>query len=378
MNKHIISSLVLVLAALMLGACNDSESDLLKPKVYFDSKEHRVTVGNVGSSMQVDLAARVSNLLDKQVEVSYSIGDVTKVDEYNARYGTNFEAFDPADAKIDNPTAKIESRQLYADKTRLTLNNLDKLAEGKSYLLPICLRSASLPTIDGSDIQYIVLAKPVTITMVGTFSSDYISVKFPSGTFFKSFTYEALIYASSFGSNNTIMGTEGVMILRIGDVGGGIQSGILQIAGRQHYESPDKLPSGKWCHVALTYDQPTGKTVMYLNGEKWAESAWGIAGFDPNADVGFNIGKLAGFPWGERPFYGYMSEIRVWGVARSENQIKQNMLGVDPKSDGLELYYKLNGSEEQANGIIKDSAKGLDGKTNGITIHRLDEPIKIQ
>ena len=56
-------------------------------------------------------------------------------------------------------------------------------------------------------------------------------------------------------------------------------------------------------------------------------------GFDPNADVGFNIGKIPGFPWGERPFYGYMSEVRVWSVARSENQIKQNMLSVDPKSD---------------------------------------------
>ena len=27
--------------------------------------------------------------------------------------------------------------------------------------------------------------------------------------------------------------------------------------------------------------------------------------------------------WGERPFYGYMSEVRVWSVARSENQISR-------------------------------------------------------
>ena len=54
--------------------------------------------------------------------------------------------------------------------------------------------------------------------------------------------------------------------------------GILQAAGRQHYEAPEKLSINKWYHVALTYDQATGKTVMYLNGTKWAESAWNISG----------------------------------------------------------------------------------------------------
>ena len=54
------------------------------------------------------------------------------------------------------------------------------------------------------------------------------------------------------------------------------------------------------------------------------------------------------------------------------------MLGVDPKSDGLELYYKLDGSEKVEGDIIKDAAKNLDGKTNGIDIAPLNEPISIK
>ena len=73
-----------------------------------------------------------------------------------------------------------------------------------------------------------------------------------------------------------------------------------------------------------------------------------------------------------------MSELRVWSVARTEKQIKQNMLGVNPKSDGLELYYKLDGSEKVKGNIIKDAAKNLDGKTNGINIATLNEPISIK
>lgn len=38
-----------------------------------------------------------------------------------------------------------------------------------------------------------------------------------SGTIYKSVTYEALIYINQLLSNNTIMGNEGILILRIGD-----------------------------------------------------------------------------------------------------------------------------------------------------------------
>ena len=30
----------------------------------------------------------------------------------------------------------------------------------------------------------------------------------------------------------------------------------------------------------------------------------GIDGFDPNSDMGFYIGRIYGFKWGERPFHG--------------------------------------------------------------------------
>ena len=51
----------------------------------------------------------------------------------------------------------------------LTLNNLDQLAEGKNYMLPIKLHSSSTPVIDGEDVEYIILAKPVKITKAGDF-----------------------------------------------------------------------------------------------------------------------------------------------------------------------------------------------------------------
>ena len=160
------------------------------------------------------------------------------------------------------------------------------------------------------------------------------------------------------------------------------------IAGTKQYHSTQAFETGKWYHVAFTYDQPSGKTVLYINGSKAAESTWDTPSFDlaSEGSGGFFIGKVAGFMWGERPFYGYMSEVRLWNVARTENQIKQNMLNVDPNSDGLAAYYKLNGTDQFESGgtcYVKDaSPNGMDGLANGggsaLNIIDLETPIAIK
>ena len=349
MNKHIFYYLMVGSMALLLGACNDSMNDLLEPKVYFESKEYNFSVEDEMDVMTFDLVSRLSSATSSQVDVSYSVAEPSVVDEYNAKYGTNYEMLDVSQVKLSSTTSSISSGKLYADNVEVELSGLEALKAGNSYVLPMRVHSSSVSTLSGTNIA-----------------------------FFSSFTYEALINVDYFLDNNTIMGTEGVMILRIGDAGGGITpKDYLEVAGRQNYRVTKPLLTNRWYHVALTYDQPTGKTGIYVNGEKWAGSDWGIDGFDPNSDMGFYIGRIYGFKWGERPFHGKMSEVRVWSVARTENQLKQNMLGVDPASEGLALYYKLDGSETQEGGVIKDATGRINGTTNGITIKTLDAPIAI-
>lgn len=378
--KHIFNYLILGAIALLTHACNnESESDLLEPKVYFENKTQLISIEDDSETMNVELSSRLTTLASSPVEVNYSIADKSVVDQYNAKYGTSYEMFDATHATLSSTSSVIESGDIYSDIISLELGNLSSVEEGKSFILPVKVQSNSVPTLPGTDIVYFFISKPVKITKVAQFTSNYITVPFPSGTYFNSFTYEALVYINYLNSNNTIMGTEGIMILRIGDAGGGVTpKDIIEVAGQQSYRVTDKVVEGKWYHIALTYDQPSGKTAIYVNGTKWAESAWSIAGFDPNADQGFNIGKIPGFEWGERPLNGYMSEVRVWSVARTETQLKQNMLAVDPQSPGLELYFKLNGSEEISGGKITDSTGKLTCPTNLSTFTTLDTPVTIE
>lgn len=376
--KHIFNYLMLGAIALLTHACNnESESDLLEPKVYFENKTQMLSIE--GETMTVELSSRLTTLSDSPVEVTYAIADKSVVDEYNAKYGTSYEMFDASHASLSSTSSTIASGDIYSEIISVELSNLSTVEEGKSFILPVKVQSNSVPTLPGTDMVFFFISKPVKITTVAKFNSNYIKVPFPAGTYFNSFTYEALVYISRFGSNNTIMGTEGIMILRIGDAGGGVTpKDIIEVAGQQTYKVSDPVQTGKWYHIALTYDQPSGKSAIYVNGSKWAETGWAIPGFDPNADVGFNIGKIPGFQWGERPLYGYMSEVRVWSVARTETQLKQNMLTVDPKSPGLELYFKLNGTDALTGGYITDCAKGLECTTNLSTFEELETPVKIE
>ena len=196
MNKHILKYVAVCLAALSFTACNDSESDLLEPKVYFDSKESKIVVEDQ-ESMDYDLSARLSNKNDADVNVSYSILDSKYVDEYNKKNGTNYEAFDANNASLSTTSATIEKGKVYAGKIKLHLTNLRTIEEGKTFLLPIRVQS-SQPVIEGTDIVYIVLNKPVRILTAANISYTHIKVPVTSQPF-KSLTYEALIYLDRWG-----------------------------------------------------------------------------------------------------------------------------------------------------------------------------------
>lgn len=91
------------------------------------------------------------------------------------------------------------------------LTNLGAIEEGKTFLLPVRVQS-SQPVIEGTDIVYIVLNKPVRILTVGKIYSTHIKVPVTSQPV-KSLTYEALIYIDQWGwnGNMTIMGREGTL-----------------------------------------------------------------------------------------------------------------------------------------------------------------------
>lgn len=338
----------LALMAAALPGCNDSESDLLKTKLYFE--ENVINVNAEEDTYVCDITSRISKPTNGTVKVNYTVGGQDLVDKYNAKYGVTAQLFPAENYAFLSNESVVKPGSVYSEACQLQLNNIMQGEDGVTYVLPLLISTNDVSTISSSSVAYVVIKKPIRINKAMQFGTYWLDVRLPAS--FKSttsVTYEALVYATSWRMLGTIMGNEGVLIMRTGDLNH--PANELQMAGnvQMQMSNCDAWTTGKWYHVAFTYDAASGKAELYLNGESINSKNVGAVSFDLNNR--FTVGYAYDYD-ANRKWVGYMSEVRLWSVARTANQIKENMMYVNPDSEGLEGYWKLNGEDiEERDGV---------------------------
>lgn len=338
----------LALMAAALPGCNDSASDLLETKLYFE--ENVINVNAEEDTYVCDITSRISKPTNGTVKVNYAVGGQDLVDKYNAKYGVTAQLFPAENYAFLSNESVVKPGSVYSEACQLQLNNIMQGEDGVTYVLPLLISTNDVSTISSSSVAYVVIKKPIRIYKAMQFGTYWLDVRLPAS--FKSttsVTYEALVYATSWRMLGTIMGNEGVLIMRTGDLNH--PANELQMAGnvQMQMSNCDAWTTGKWYHVAFTYDAASGKAELYLNGESINSKNVGAVSFDLNNR--FTVGYAYDYD-SSRKWYGYMSEVRLWSVARTANQIKENMMYVNPDSEGLEGYWKLNGEDiEERDGV---------------------------
>ncbi|MDR0386067.1 MAG: LamG domain-containing protein [Prevotellaceae bacterium] len=157
------------------------------------------------------------------------------------------------------------------------------------------------------------------------------------------FTVEGLLKPTeNFGTLNSFFGVEGYFLLRFGD--SGFDSYTLQLATNSgNFNTSLRLSMNTWHHVALTYNVATRTAIVYLNGEEVSKregdapgnysSGMSFVGRDVHIGKSYDDG---------RHFRGDMSEVRIWNVVRTKEEITNNMFNMDPNTPGLIGYWKFN------------------------------------
>ena len=309
----------------------------------------------------------------------------------------------------------------------------------ETYLVPVRISGASIDVLAGSDVAWYVVKRSSAITVAAQLGEGNW-INFPTldkyGENSKAWngltamTYEALIYIDEFAmtdaedmpvSISSVMGVEQYLLLRIGDTN--FERQQLQFdgsgSGSQFGKFPGKdatknLEAGRWYHVACTYDQTTRTVRVYVDGQIQSEET-GVGISSPSKknqinlamralydlwnsasetekpqyeteDTGYNkLGDAYQFFIGKsydekRPLNGKIAEARVWSVARTPEQIWENMYNVENPADDPTLlgYWKFN---EGAGNTVKDySMYGNDGVAetdivwpSGIEIPKINE-----
>ena len=443
MKRYLITFFVL-LGALTACERYDADDHKFGNVVYLNvsqtSPVQLATFSNNRATYDCTLQAALTYPAAQDVQVSLAV-DPSLVAAYNARYGTAWPMLDEKYYTLSAAETTIAAGRTVSDVVSLQLRGL--MGEGEeqtgalpldeTFLVPVRISGASMDVLRGSDVAYYVVKRSSAITVAAQLGEgnwinfptlDKYGANSSAWNGLTAMTYEALIYIDQFATTDaeglpvnisSVLGVEQYLLLRIGDTN--FERQQLQFdgsgSGSQFGKFPGKdatknLEAGRWYHVACTYDQATQTVRIYVDGQLQSEeSGVGIATQSEDNRINLamralydyylnnptedNEKKYGGFVDAyqffigksydeKRPLNGKIAEARVWSVARTPEQIWENMYNVENPADDPTLlgYWKFN---EGAGNTVRDySMYGNDGVAesditwpSGIEIPKINE-----
>jgi len=119
------------------------------------------------------------------------------------------------------------------------------------------------------------------------------------------------------------------------------------------------LPLNQWYHVAVVINRPQRLLRLYLNGVLVVEDT-SMPNESAKTEAAVEIGALS---YNNRFAAGYIDEVRIWNVARTEEQIRATMFTILPGNEpGLVGYWRF---DDLGNIATDSSPNHSDGKLIG-------------
>lgn len=184
-------------------------------------------------------------------------------------------------------------------------------------------------------------------------SSQYATKASPSGiTFTGAFSCEAWVYLNSYTGNSQYI----VNRMDSGAAGGGWRFDITSVGQVEitygtttsftNIVSSQSIPLNRWVHIAGVITSVGSKTgAVYINGSLVTSTSTLTAATTlTQASVDLRLGAAGGTP-ASTYFNGYMSEVRVWSAARTQQNILDNMaINLVGNETNLVALYQGNGN----------------------------------
>ncbi|WP_294557112.1 DUF1735 and LamG domain-containing protein [uncultured Bacteroides sp.] len=394
--KRIYNLLVLA-AAVMMAGCDNTDYSNRSP---FDNSAY-LNVAEVKNTEGFTFN-RLVTAQDKKfnVKLSYPAGeDVTvslKIDPsltaaFNAKNGTDYQSLDAGHYQLSVTSVVIPAGKTTSEEVVIHFSGLDELEIDATYVCPLVIDADRVGVMNGSHVMYYLVKRSSAITTAANLQNVYVAVPgFDKGSptadvvnDLTAITMEAIIRVNRFDDAtdiSSIMGIEQYLCVRFGDVGFPRRQLQVQtpVGKFPKGNSSLQLQAGEWYHIALTWDLETQVIAFYVNGklqgreeghgksdvtaislgDKLADDETGNGG-----DFNFYFGRSYGQAHDiSRQLNGEICEARIWSVARTEQQIFENMYTVrEPAQEpDLRAYWRFD--EGTGTTIIDHTGNGNDAK----------------
>lgn len=359
--KYLISPVIFSVIA--LWGC--TEATEYTPSIYITEAQieqsKTTTISQIGQSVELSVSSSV--VVDRDTHITLEASpELTS--KYNQLYGR--EAVPLENYEFLTKQVTIKAGKSISDIGSVAVNQV--LEAGTFYCLPVRISSTDgdMPILEPSSIMYLVFRAPVhgkgvliTGSNIYIVPGYYVEDFVPEGkklgdlAALPEISLDCRVMVNSFQSRDpwitSIMGLEGNVCMRFGDVKIGMD--VFQVCKGDYQPAAINNPCSvnKWYHVAAVWSRQSlrvyldGKLVTETpnQGEKIDISQLALWGTNPV--IGFALGGGSNYN-SHRPLNGYLAECRVWTRALTNNEVSNlnELVVVDPNTPGLLSYWKMD------------------------------------
>ncbi|MCT4646007.1 MAG: DUF1735 and LamG domain-containing protein [Carboxylicivirga sp.] len=348
--KYII---VFVITLLAVSSCKESEYGVIDNSIYISeakiSNIKKVMIDDKGGNSTVTL--NTASFYEQDVNAQVGLASEGELAKFNERNGTSYKMlpeanFELSDSKVSINAGNISAKPIVVDIKPLTKEQIDS---GDKFVLPISIQSANVEMLNKAKTIFYVIDQVIITSVPMIEHGNKIKVSYEGDNIETvPWTVEYRINARTVHTSNNAQslgyigaGPATEIYFRYGDANVPGNRIMIKTQGSQFISNVDLKPK-TWYHMAWVHD---GKTVkLYINGKYDTQ-------MDSPGAVSI-INKEFTFADGTDDQY-MVSEYRIWSAARTQKQIQESMFSVNPKTEGLEIYLKLNEGEGR---VFKDYA----------------------
>lgn len=369
----ILTAALIVSTSLFAGCAEYKEtSDLFENQLYISSAPVSANlISTESNEVTRTISVGLAQPIDHDVTVIFEARPAMAA-RYNMLYADNAQALSPEFYDIPDSASLVRKGSVKGGDVSVHFKGISKLDPKKRYVLPVTVVDGhDIPILERSRTVYFLFKGAALINVV----ADIAKMNFPvywsapakaMVTNMRQITVEALLYSRDWvaGRDNalsTVFGIEGEFLVRIGDSDRPRnQLQLVNNGGLGNWPAPNTvpgLPVNEWVHIAVVVDVDTRERIYYINGEVVASDLGArTVPFTVTGGKGVYIGLAFD---DTRWMPGQISELRVWNVKRTAEQIAANPYYINPANvKGLVAYWKFN---DGAGNVIKDhSGNGTD------------------
>lgn len=365
--KYSILSAAFVLAsgAAVLTGCNaeGNDFDFNKNGLLMTGAEktpvQKLVVEDTPSSYSITVKS--TRKVDADTKVTLAI-DTAAVTKYNKQNGSNYYPIPLSCIELENKEVTIKAGSAVSEATAVKVVSTEDFVEGRSYMIPVSIKSAEggvENVVEPSRTLLIRIGRVLNFHHLYYDSGGSSCYKFgdDKAVTLTNYTIQAKVYCTNLWGAGNIRrfmclsgGGDGSNMFRFDE--SGKPNGSLQwVLPGGDLVSNTSFQNGKWYMITCTYDGTDYK--LYVDDNASPDKTVSI----PGKSWIFKKFEL-GMSWtsyqGSQFYNGRLAEIRLWNKALTPSAIATGMCGVDPKSDGLVAYWKM----DQTSGYIIQDMTG--------------------